>query len=218
VAVASIGKERSKGLFRTYMIEPKVGGQAAIGSRGGARELTVGYLDGETLPIIEIRPAEGHYDYAAKYTRDDTQYILDPKIPENVGRKIAKATKRIARALGLRHIARADFLLDKEGTAWFLEINTTPGFTDHSLVPKAAAHLGLAMPDLCAKLVELAAPTGNPKGKGGVVPPSLTPAMNEDETDEVDATEVEPEPIPTAKAKAVKKKAPARKKAAKAKD
>ncbi|MFT3684354.1 MAG: D-alanine--D-alanine ligase [Phycisphaerales bacterium] len=214
VAVAAIAKERSKGLFRTYMIEPKVGGQAAIGSRGGARELTVGFVDGETLPIIEIKPAEGHYDYEAKYTRDDTKYILDPQIPENVARKVSKATKRIAKALGIRHIARTDFLLDRDGTAWFLEINTTPGFTDHSLVPKAAAHMGLAMPDLCAKLVELAAPTGTPKGRG-------ESDVESEPTDEPEADEpeaVEPEPVPTGKKPAAKKKAAAKKKGGKAKD
>lgn len=189
VAVASIAKERKGGLFRTYMVEPKVGGQANIGARGGARELTVGFLDGETLPIIEIRPQEGHYDYAAKYTRDDTKYILDPQIPESVARKVSKATKRIAKALGVRHIARTDFLLDKDGVAWFLEINTTPGFTDHSLVPKAAKHIGLSMPDLCAKLVELAAPTGVPK-PGGAVPAGVADVDPED----LDAESDDPKP------------------------
>lgn len=203
VAVSAIAKERSKGLVRSYMIEPKIGGQAAIGSRGGARELTVGLIDGETLPIIEIRPSEGLYDYAAKYTRDDTSYILDPKIPDSAARKVSKATKRIAKALGIRHIARADFLLDKDGTPWFLEINTTPGFTDHSLVPKAAAHAGVSMGDLCAKLVELAAPTGTPKGN--------RPAANEAAEPVTDET---PEPTPTAKRKAQA----ARKKSAKRAD
>jgi len=213
VAVASIAKERKGGLFRTYMVEPKVGGQANIGARGGARELTVGYLDGETLPIIEIKPQDGHYDYAAKYTRDDTKYILEPQIPESVARKISKATKRIAKALGVRHIARTDFLLDRNGVAWFLEINTTPGFTDHSLVPKAAAHAGIAMPDLCARLVELASPTGTP------VKDIQTPTVSEDEEPEATGAAEEPEPKPTRKT--VKKPAAAaanRKKAARGKD
>ncbi|HZW05845.1 MAG TPA: D-alanine--D-alanine ligase [Phycisphaerales bacterium] len=203
VAVAAIAKERSKGLHRSYMIEPKIGGQASIGSRGGARELTVGLIDGETLPIIEIKPHEGLYDYQAKYTRDDTQYILDPKIPEHAARKVTKGTRRIAKALGIRHIARADFLLDRDGTPWFLEINTTPGFTDHSLVPKAAAHAGVSMTDLCARLVEMAAPTGTPKGRR---PAENAPAAAE-EPEEL------PEPSPTAKPK--RKPAGGRKKAAK---
>ncbi|HYD00362.1 MAG TPA: D-alanine--D-alanine ligase [Phycisphaerales bacterium] len=204
VAVAAIARERSKGLVRSYMIEPKVGGQAAIGSRGGARELTVGLIDGETLPIIEIKPHDGLYDYQAKYARDDTQYILEPKIPDHVARKVTKATKRIAKALGIRHIARADFLLDKGGTPWFLEINTTPGFTDHSLVPKAAAHAGVSMPDLCARLVELAAPTGTPKGRRSPENPAAGAAEDLAEA---------PEPSPTARPK--RKAAAPRKKATK---
>ncbi|MBX3357039.1 MAG: D-alanine--D-alanine ligase [Phycisphaeraceae bacterium] len=149
-ALAAVRAERDSGVIRTYMIEPKVGGQAR------ARELTVGLLDRQALPVIEICPQDGLYDYAAKYTRDDTRYILDPDVPESVLKKISKATSRLARAMGLRHIARADFMLDSSNTPWFLEINTTPGFTDHSLVPKAARHAGIAMPELCARMVELA--------------------------------------------------------------
>lgn len=136
---------------RAYMIEPLVGGSA-----GRARELTVGLLDGRALPIIEIVPAEGLYDYEAKYTRNDTRYVLDPALPAGVAERVKEQTARIARAMGVRHVARADFLLDDSGAAWFLEINTMPGFTDHSLVPKAAAHLGLSMPDVCGNLVRMA--------------------------------------------------------------
>ena len=84
---------------------------------------------------------------------------------DTIKKKISKATARIAKALGLRHISRADFMLDADGVAWFLEINTTPGFTDHSLVPKAAAHAGLAMPELCVKLAEMTLRDGK-GGKG----------------------------------------------------
>lgn len=136
---------------RVYMIEPLVGG-----SGGRARELTVGLLDGCALPIIEIVPADGLYDYEAKYTRNDTRYVLDPALPPGLAERIKEQTVRIARALGVRHVARADFLLDDAGAAWFLEINTMPGFTDHSLVPKAAAHMGLSMPDVCGNLVRMA--------------------------------------------------------------
>lgn len=137
---------------RAYMIEPMVGAQGG----GRARELTVGLLDGRALPIIEIVPADGFYDYEAKYTRNDTRYLLDPELPPGVAERIREQTVRIARALGVRHVARTDFMLDGSGTPWFLEINTMPGFTDHSLVPKAAAHMGLPMPELCATLVRIA--------------------------------------------------------------
>lgn len=159
-AVDAIRAEQAAALaagkpVRTYMIEPKVVGP---GGRP-ARELTVGILDGVALPLIEIRPKDGLYDYEAKYTRNDTQYLVGeqiPDLPDALAKKIAKHTARLFKALGLRHIARADFMLDADGIPWLLEINTTPGFTDHSLVPKAAAHAGIPMPDLCARLADMA--------------------------------------------------------------
>ncbi len=125
------------------------------------RELTVGLLEQEgelrALPIIEIAPTSGLYDYDAKYLRDDTAYVTNPELPEGVARRIADESAGIARALGIRHLARADFILDGEGRAWFLEINTMPGFTSHSLVPMAAQAVGIDMQQLCAQLVCIAA-------------------------------------------------------------
>ncbi len=119
------------------------------------REITVGLLDGHPLPIIEIVPAKGFYDYEAKYLRDDTRYLVDPPIEP----RFAEACRRHAvaawNAIGCRDLARVDFLLDAEGP-WFLEINTMPGMTDHSLLPKAASKAGCSMPVLCRSLVERA--------------------------------------------------------------
>ncbi|MFN7020292.1 MAG: D-alanine--D-alanine ligase [Phycisphaerales bacterium] len=137
---------------RGYMIEPCITGPDGA----KARELTVGLLDGKALPIIEIRPAEGLYDYEAKYTRNDTEYLFDPPLPPGVAEAIQRQSEHLARSMGVRHLARTDFMLDGTGTAWFLEINTLPGFTDHSLVPKAARKVGLEMRALCASLVEMA--------------------------------------------------------------
>lgn len=137
---------------RSYIIEP------CICRRDGrkARELTVGILDAAALPIIEITPAVELYDYEAKYNRDDTTYTPNPALPPGVAQKIGEQTLALAKALGVRHLARADFMLDDHGIAWLLEINTLPGFTDHSLVPMAARSMGLSMPALCGRLVELA--------------------------------------------------------------
>ncbi len=120
------------------------------------RELTVGVLDGATLPIIEIVPADGVYDYEAKYTRNDTQYRINPQLPGGLAERLARHASLLFRALGARHLARVDFLLDGGGAAWLLEANTMPGFTSHSLVPQAARAVGLSMPDLCGRLIELA--------------------------------------------------------------
>ncbi len=153
-AIDTINAEQKKGLVRPYMVEPKIGG-----AHGGARELTVGVLDGRALPVIEIVPKEGLYDYNAKYLRDDTRYLLegvDLTLDSAIAAQVKKDAERLCAALHLRHVARADFMLDPKGAVWMLEVNTTPGFTDHSLVPKAAKAAGIDMPQLCAKLVDMA--------------------------------------------------------------
>jgi len=126
------------------------------------RELTVGLVDGECLPIIEIRASSGTYDYEAKYHRDDTEYLLAPELPAGVADAVRAFSRAAWHALGCRDVARADFMLDERGP-WFLEINTMPGFTDHSLVPKAARHAGTSMEELVAGLVRRALERGSPK-------------------------------------------------------
>lgn len=151
-ARAALERGNTAGDRRSSMIEPCIRGPGS----GKAREFTVGLLDDHPLPIIEIIPADGLYDYEAKYTRNDTRYLLDPPLPPGVADEMQQATVTLAKAIGIRHVARADFMLDASGRPWFLEINTLPGFTDHSLVPKAAAHAGMPMAQVCAKLVDLA--------------------------------------------------------------
>jgi len=133
------------------------------------REITVGWVLGQTLPIIEIVPADGFYDYEAKYLRNDTDYVLAPEEPESWAHMRTKRppldarsaalargfTEELVRGIGARHVARVDFMVDADGP-WLLEINTMPGFTDHSLVPKAAAHAAIDFPTLCRSLVEAA--------------------------------------------------------------
>ena len=118
------------------------------------REITVAIVNGTPLPIIEIIPPSDlkTYDFAAKYERDDTQFVVDPCLPTNDCEK--KAIK-LYEAMGVQDIARVDFLIDTEGE-WLLEINTMPGFTNHSLVPMAALHAGIEMTELCTGLVEAA--------------------------------------------------------------
>jgi D-alanine-D-alanine ligase len=155
-ALTAIRADRSgPAADRAYIIE------ACVSRPGGkkARELTVGIIDGEPLPVIEITPADGLYDYEAKYTRNDTTYTVAPMLPGNVTQTIQSQTAALAKAMGVRHLARADFMLDGDepgATAWFLEINTLPGFTDHSLVPMAARNIGQEMPVLCSRLVQMA--------------------------------------------------------------
>lgn len=115
------------------------------------REMTVGILERETLPIIEIVPAVRFYDYEAKYERSDTQYIVGPELPPGAADEMNHAARVAYERIGCRDVARVDFILNEDG-AWFLEINAMPGMTDHSLVPKAAQHAGVEFPELCARL------------------------------------------------------------------
>lgn len=136
------------------------------------RELTVGIIDGptgtEVLPIIEIIPSVEFYDYEAKYHREDTRYVLDPELPAGVAEALRRHTRAVWDRLGCRDLARADFLLETSGPSpgvWFLEINTMPGMTTHSLVPKAAAHRGMNMTELCSGLVRQAFARGRTNGR-----------------------------------------------------
>ena len=116
------------------------------------RELTVGIVLDRILPVIEIRTTVDFYDYEAKYERDDTDYLIDAELPEGVRETCLAHARTTFDALGCRDLARVDFMLDEHGP-WMLEANTMPGFTDHSLIPMAARHVGLDMTQLCAELV-----------------------------------------------------------------
>jgi D-alanine-D-alanine ligase len=120
------------------------------------RELTVGILCDEALPIIEIRTKAGFYDYHAKYFDEQTQFLFDTVTEPALARQIQSAALDCFVALGCRDFGRVDFILGRNDRAYVLEVNTIPGFTSHSLLPKAAAKAGLSMSDLCARIVEAA--------------------------------------------------------------
>ena len=110
-----------------------------------------------TLPVIWIKPATEFYDYEAKYTREDTQYVFDIPLPARVLEEVRAAALATHRAVGCRHLSRVDVMVDRRThEVAVLEINTMPGFTGHSLVPKAAQHAGIAFTDLCDRLARLA--------------------------------------------------------------
>jgi D-alanine-D-alanine ligase len=131
-------------------------GDAMIEQFVAGREVTVGLLHGRALPIIEIVPKEGFYDYKAKYIAEDTQYLFDTIADAAIARRIQEDAVKCFRALECRDFARMDFMLAPDGTPYALEMNTIPGFTSHSLLPKAAARVGISMPQLCLDIVESA--------------------------------------------------------------
>ncbi|HMN96049.1 MAG TPA: D-alanine--D-alanine ligase [Phycisphaerales bacterium] len=128
------------------------------------REITAPVVHGSSMPLIEIRAASGLYDYDAKYLRDDTTYLVAPELAPGLRERIEGLALAVYQRLGCRDLARVDFMLDAEGP-WLLEVNTMPGFTGHSLVPMAAQHAGIAMPQLCAMLVEAALRRGPGRGR-----------------------------------------------------
>jgi D-alanine-D-alanine ligase len=117
-------------------------------------EFTVGILAGQALPVIRIVPATEFYDYDAKYLRDDTEY----RIPSGLGAERESEMREMAlrafAVLGGRGWGRMDLMLDAQGHIFCLEANTSPGMTDHSLVPMAARAAGIEFPQLVLKLLE----------------------------------------------------------------
>ncbi len=120
-------------------------------------EVNVAVLDGKALGAIEIVPANEFYDYAAKYTAGTTQYFYPARIPEAHRERAMAAAEVAHRGLGCAGVTRVDFIVAPDGTPFILEINTLPGMTATSLVPKIAAGLGIAFPDLCERILEGAA-------------------------------------------------------------
>lgn len=118
------------------------------------RELTVGILGNKPLPLVEIVPKHGIYDYECKYTHGMSEYLCPAPVDDEVVRKAQKYAIDAYRALGCRNYARADFRMDNEGRLYCLEVNTLPGMTDLSLVPMAAAAAGLSFVELLNTILE----------------------------------------------------------------
>ncbi|MBI4520760.1 MAG: D-alanine--D-alanine ligase [Gemmatimonadetes bacterium] len=121
------------------------------------REITVGILGDQALPAGEIIPQHEIFDYECKYQPGLAEEIFPADLPAAVDARIRELALRAHRALKMRDFSRIDFVLDVDGVAWCLEANALPGMTANSLVPKAAAAAGMAFPELCSRICELAA-------------------------------------------------------------
>lgn len=121
------------------------------------RELTVGVVDDLVLPVVEIRPKGGLYDYQHKYTKGMTEYLCPAPLTDEENRLCQQLGWSTFNALGCRGLGRVDIRLTPDGAAFVLEMNTIPGFTETSLLPKAAKAAGIEFPDLCEKILNLAA-------------------------------------------------------------
>src|ERR1051326_3190114 len=120
------------------------------------RECTVGILDDKPLPIVEVRPKSGIYDYQNKYIPGTTEYFCPAEFDAATTTRIQTAAMGAFKAIGGRDYARVDVMVASDGELVVLEVNTLPGMTESSLLPKAAAAAGISYADLCQKMVELA--------------------------------------------------------------
>jgi D-alanine-D-alanine ligase len=122
----------------------------------GGGEYTVALVNGEALPVIKIEPASEFYDYEAKYLRDDTRYLCPCGLAPAQEAEMQQLAQRAFALLGGAGWGRVDFLLDKAQRQYVLEVNTSPGMTDHSLVPMAARAAGMSFEQLVLRILESA--------------------------------------------------------------
>lgn len=124
------------------------------------KELTVGILPlpakAVAMPVIHIVPHSGVYDYKSKYTKGETDYLVPADLPETMAQRVQAAAVSAYKLLGCHGVARADIMLGEDEQAYVLELNTVPGLTATSLVPKAAAAMGISFPELCEIIIQSA--------------------------------------------------------------
>jgi D-alanine-D-alanine ligase len=130
--------------------------QVLIEEKITGRETTVGVLDGKPLPVVEVRPKTGVYDYQSKYTSGATEYLCPAPFDQETTTRIQTAAMGAFQVIGGRDYARVDVMVNGGGRPLVLEVNTLPGMTETSLLPKAAAAAGLSYAELCQKMIELA--------------------------------------------------------------
>jgi D-alanine-D-alanine ligase len=126
------------------LVEPEIVGD----------EYFAGIIGELALPLIRIQTPRQFYDYTAKYESDETRYFCPSGLPGDIEERMQRASLEAFSALACSGWGRVDFILDRSGEAWFLEVNTTPGMTDHSLVPQAAAEIGIGFDELVWRILE----------------------------------------------------------------
>ncbi len=151
VYIANTPEEYEEALEKSFQYEDEIVMESFI----KGREFAVGIIDGKALPVIEIIPKSGFFDYANKYQSGCTEEICPAPIPDEIADKMQKATELAFKALKLDIYSRADFLLDENGDIYCLEVNTLPGMTSASLLPQEAAAAGISYGELCELIIEL---------------------------------------------------------------
>lgn len=136
---------KAREVEQEVFVEPRLSGP----------EITAGILEGESLPLIELEPARDFYDYEAKYEDERTAYKIKPDMDPGLRASIKETAEEAFSVLGCRDFARVDFVLNDQ-SPYILEVNTIPGMTSSSLMPKAAREAGISFSDLCSRIVQSA--------------------------------------------------------------
>jgi D-alanine-D-alanine ligase len=133
---------------KAVVVERRIDGTEVAAAMVGTPE--------EPLPLVEVVPKSGVFDYAARYTPGATEYYAPARLSGEVTAACHQETARAFRTLGLRDVGRADIMVDARGVSWIVDVNTSPGMTDTSLLPMAAQSAGVGFPDLCERILQLA--------------------------------------------------------------
>ncbi|MEM8955725.1 MAG: D-alanine--D-alanine ligase [Verrucomicrobiota bacterium] len=145
----------------------KYGDELLVEEYVEGKELTVGILGGEALPVVHIQPRSGFYDMKNKYPwmsdGGGTDYFVPADLPEEVTEKVQKAAIDAHHSLNIEVYSRVDLLLDTQNEPYVLEVNTIPGMTESSLLPKAAAAVGIPYDELCLRIAELSLELRGPR-------------------------------------------------------
>ena len=145
-------QQYNEAFLKTSKIDPNVIVEKFV----DGEEFTVGIVNGKFLPVIKIKPTNEFYDYEAKYLKDDTQYICPSGIEKNKEALIAQEALEAFNSIGCSSWGRVDFMMDKKNDHYFIEVNTSPGMTSHSLVPMAAKEMGTDFDQLVLEILKTA--------------------------------------------------------------
>jgi len=154
--------ERQADLAGSVMAALAFSGAVVVEAKVEGSEIAAGVVGSplEALPLVEIVPKGGVYDYAARYTAGATEYFAPARIGDEAGAACVGQARRSAEALHLRDVTRVDLMLDRDGRPWVLEVNVAPGMTETSLLPMAAQAAGMSLNDLCDRVVRSALTRG----------------------------------------------------------
>ena len=134
----------------------KYGDQMIVEKYIAGKELDVAIMDDKALGVLEVRPKKLFYDYECKYTPGMTEYIMPAEISKEKYKQVLDLALKCHKAIGCRGVSRPEFILSDDGDIYFLEINTHPGFTPTSIVPKIAAHQGISFNEIVEYLIQSA--------------------------------------------------------------